>query len=112
MSKTRSDKALPPLQQSEQSSPLVITESDLRGLPEVVQRYLRYTQILGKRPSAQSISHNAAVFAPNKGKPGCRWWRNNRIRCSLRRSCGMAASNWLHWYPSPPEISSLVGTAA
>ena len=33
---------------SKEIGPEVVTEADLEGLPEPVQRYLRYTQVIGK----------------------------------------------------------------
>jgi len=36
------------LEQSKDLKPKVVTEEDIRGLPEPVQRYLRYTQAVGK----------------------------------------------------------------
>jgi hypothetical protein len=38
------------LQQSEQAQPMLITEAHLTGLPEVMQRYLRYAGVVGKEP--------------------------------------------------------------
>jgi len=38
------------LQQGQQAHPVLIMESNLLGLPEVVQRYLRYSQVVGKEP--------------------------------------------------------------
>jgi hypothetical protein len=48
MSRTTHGEARALLQHSEQPSPALITETHLRGLPEVVQRYLRYAQVPGK----------------------------------------------------------------
>lgn len=50
MRTTIQNEALTLLQQGEQPSPALITETHLRGLPEVVQWYLKYTHIIGKEP--------------------------------------------------------------
>lgn len=50
MRTTIQNEVIPPLHQSEQPSPELITEAHLLGLPAVVQRYLRYSRILGKEP--------------------------------------------------------------
>ena len=36
------------VQQGQQAQPVLITEAHLQALPEVVQRYLRYSQVVGK----------------------------------------------------------------
>lgn len=54
MSRTLDNAALPLLQQSDQGTPAIITENDLRGLPAVVQRYLRYAQVPGK-PAIRTV---------------------------------------------------------
>ncbi len=48
MRSTMRNEALALLQQGEQAHPVLITEAHLLGLPEVVQRYLRYSQVVGK----------------------------------------------------------------
>lgn len=50
MRTTIQNEALPLLQQGEQPSPALITATHLLGLPEVVQRYLDYTHIIGRAP--------------------------------------------------------------
>jgi hypothetical protein len=50
MRTTIQNEAFTLLQRGEQPSPVLIAETHLLGLPEVVQRYLRYTQIIGKEP--------------------------------------------------------------
>ncbi len=50
MRTTIQNEALTLLQQGKQPSSGLITETRLLGLPAVVQRYLRYTQIIGKEP--------------------------------------------------------------
>jgi uncharacterized protein DUF6544 len=48
MNRTIRNEARELLQQAEQEHPVHITEAHLLGLPEVVQRYLRYSQVVGK----------------------------------------------------------------
>jgi hypothetical protein len=48
MSSTIRNEALELLQQGQQAHPVLITEAHLLGLPEPVQRYLRYSQAVGK----------------------------------------------------------------
>ncbi|HYU76320.1 MAG TPA: DUF6544 family protein [Ktedonobacteraceae bacterium] len=59
------------LQRGEQAQPVLITDAHLNRLPEVVQRYLRYAQVVGK----ESIR---TVRAGQKGmyrtQPGKRWF--------------------------------------
>jgi hypothetical protein len=50
MNKTLRNEARELLQQGRQASPVLITEAHLLGLPEAVQRYLRYAQVVGKEP--------------------------------------------------------------
>lgn len=50
MNKTLRNEARELLQQGRQAQPLLITEAHLLPLPEVVQRYLRYSQVVGKEP--------------------------------------------------------------
>lgn len=50
MNKTFRNEARELLQQGQQAQPLLITEAHLLPLPEVVQRYLRYSQVVGKEP--------------------------------------------------------------
>ncbi len=50
MNRTIQHEALTLLQHSEQAQPGLITEADLLGLPEVAQRYLRNTGVVGKAP--------------------------------------------------------------
>ena len=42
--------AFEPLQQGEQAQPGLITEAQVLGLPEVMQRYLSYAGVVGKEP--------------------------------------------------------------
>ncbi len=48
MNITIDNEALALLQQGQQAHSVLITEAHLSGLPEVVQRYLRYSQVVGK----------------------------------------------------------------
>jgi hypothetical protein len=70
MSSTLYDKAHRLLQPGQQTAPILITEEHLRGLPEMVQRYLRYTDIVGK----ENIQ---AVYVKQKGsfrmRPDQKW---------------------------------------
>jgi hypothetical protein len=50
MKRTRHHEALALLQQSEQAQAMLITDAHLTGLPEPVQRYLRYAGVVGKAP--------------------------------------------------------------
>ena len=50
MKRTIRNEALALLQQGEQAPPVLITEAQVRGLPEPVQRYLSYAQVVGKEP--------------------------------------------------------------
>ena len=50
MNRTIQHEALAMVQQNEQAQPMLITDADLTGLPEVVQRYLRYAGVVGKEP--------------------------------------------------------------
>jgi len=40
--------------EAEETGPEVISEADLEGLPEPVQKYLRYAQIVGKKRMEQA----------------------------------------------------------
>jgi hypothetical protein len=48
MRSTIHNEALELLKQGQQAPPVLITEAHLLGLPEIVQRYLRYSQVVGK----------------------------------------------------------------
>ncbi len=50
MNRTFRNEARELLQQGRQAQPVLITEAHLLALPEVVQRYLRYSQVVGKEP--------------------------------------------------------------
>ena len=50
MNRTIHNEALALLQQSKQAQPILITDAQLTGLPEPVQRYLRYAGVVGKAP--------------------------------------------------------------
>jgi hypothetical protein len=50
MSRTIYNEALALLHQSEQAPPVLITEAQVLSLPEPMQRYLRYAQVVGKEP--------------------------------------------------------------
>jgi hypothetical protein len=50
MNRTIRNEARELLQQGQQAHPVLITEAHLLGLPEPVQRYLRYSQVVGKEP--------------------------------------------------------------
>jgi hypothetical protein len=48
MNRTLRNEARELLQQGQQAQSVLLTEAHLLGLPEVVQRYLRYSQVIGK----------------------------------------------------------------
>jgi hypothetical protein len=48
MSKTIHNAGITSLQRAEQTQPVYITEERINSLPEIVQRYLRYTGVVGK----------------------------------------------------------------
>jgi hypothetical protein len=50
MNKTIRNEARELLQRGQQAHLVLIMEDQLLGLPEVVQRYLRYSQVVGKKP--------------------------------------------------------------
>jgi hypothetical protein len=50
MNRTLRNEARELLQQCRQAPPVLITEAHLFGLPEPVQRYLSYSQVVGKEP--------------------------------------------------------------
>jgi hypothetical protein len=50
MNRTRQNEALALLQQSEPAPPVLIRDAHLTGLPEVLQRYLRYAGVVEKAP--------------------------------------------------------------
>jgi hypothetical protein len=50
MNRTLRNEARELLQQCRQAPPVLITEAHLLGLPEPVQRYLSYSQVVGKEP--------------------------------------------------------------
>jgi hypothetical protein len=50
MNRTIQNEALALLQQSKPAQPVLITDAHLTGLPEVMQRYLRYAGVVGKAP--------------------------------------------------------------
>lgn len=50
MNRTLRNEARELLQQGQQAEPVLITEAHLLALPEPVQRYLRYAQVIGKEP--------------------------------------------------------------
>jgi hypothetical protein len=50
MNRTLRNEARGLLQQCRQAPPVLITEAHLLGLPEPVQRYLSYSQVVGKEP--------------------------------------------------------------
>ena len=70
MKRTRHNEALALLQQGEQAQPVLITEAHLLGLPEVVQRYLRYTQIVGKETIRTVRLKQQGLF---RTKPDQKW---------------------------------------
>src|SRR6266851_6310347 len=62
--------ALELLQQSEQTHPVLITEADVLRLPEAMQRYLRYTRVVGKEP-IQTVRLKQRGFF--RTQPGQKW---------------------------------------
>ncbi len=58
------------LQQSEQGQPMLITDTHLAGLPEPVQRYLRYAGVVGKE-SIRSVRLKQQGFM--RERPGQKW---------------------------------------
>ena len=50
MKRTIHNEAFELMQQGEQTQPALITEAQVLGLPEPVQRYLSYAQVIGKEP--------------------------------------------------------------
>ncbi|MBF8286840.1 MAG: hypothetical protein HW393_654, partial [Dehalococcoidia bacterium] len=48
MNRTIRSEGLELMKRGESAATTVITEASLTGLPEPVQRYLRYTQVIGK----------------------------------------------------------------
>jgi hypothetical protein len=50
MNRTIQNEVLALLQQSESAQPVLITDAHLTGLPEVMQRYLRYAGVVDKEP--------------------------------------------------------------
>ena len=50
MTRTRHNEVLSMLQQSEQTPLMLITDAHVTGLPEPVQRYLRYAGVMNKEP--------------------------------------------------------------
>ena len=62
--------ALELLQQSEQTHPVLITEADLLKLPEAIQRYLRYTRVVGKEPIHTVRLKQRGFF---RTQPGQKW---------------------------------------
>jgi hypothetical protein len=58
------------LQQSEQTPPVLITEAGLLRLPEAMQRYLRYTRVVGKEP-IQTVRLKQRGFF--RTQPGQKW---------------------------------------
>jgi len=58
------------LLQSKSTPSRIISETDLNGLPEPVQRYLRYAQVVGKKPiNTVRLKQTGTIrMDPNKGK--------------------------------------------
>jgi len=42
--------------------PEIVTDEDIEGLPESVQKYLRYTQIIGKEKIKNSEAETGRIF--------------------------------------------------
>jgi hypothetical protein len=70
MKTTIPNEALALLQQSEQGQPMVITDTHLAGLPEVMRRYLRYAGVVGKE-SIRTIRLKQRGFM--RQRPGQKW---------------------------------------
>lgn len=64
------NEALKLLQKAQSSCSTNITEANLMGLPEAVQRYLRYTQIVGKETISRVRLKQKGFFRMQKGQ---RW---------------------------------------
>jgi hypothetical protein len=58
------------VQQDEQTQPALITEAHVLGLPEPVQRYLRYTQVIGKE-TIRTVRLKQQGFM--RQQPGQKW---------------------------------------
>ncbi|TMD54357.1 MAG: hypothetical protein E6I93_06985, partial [Chloroflexi bacterium] len=70
MNRTIQHEALALLQQSEQAQPMLITDVGLTGLPEVVQRYLRYAGVVGEEPIRTVRLTQQGVM---RQQPGKKW---------------------------------------
>src|SRR5437588_9161812 len=70
MNRTIQHEALALLQQSEQAQPMLITDVGLTGLPEVMQRYLRYAGVVGKAPIRTVRLTQQGVM---RQQPGQKW---------------------------------------
>jgi hypothetical protein len=64
------NEALALLQQGEQAQPVLITEAQVRGLPEPMQRYLRYAGVVGK-DSIRTVRLKQQGFM--RMQPGQKW---------------------------------------
>ncbi len=70
MIRTRHNDVLALLQQSKQTPPMLITDAHLTGLPEPVQRYLRYVGVVGKEPiRTVHLTQQGSM----KQQPGQKW---------------------------------------
>jgi len=70
MNRTIQNEALALLQQSEPAQPVLITDAHLTGLPEVLQRYLRYAGVVDKAPISTVRLTQQGVM---KQQPGQKW---------------------------------------
>jgi hypothetical protein len=70
MRRTIRNFALERLQRSEHTPPALITEADVLRLPEAMQRYLRYTRVVGKEPIQTVRLKQRGLF---RTQPGQKW---------------------------------------
>jgi hypothetical protein len=72
MNRTIRNEARELLQQGQQAHPVLITEAHLLGLPEVVQRYLSYSRVVGKEIIRTVRLKQIGKFRQNAQQP----WMN------------------------------------
>ncbi len=70
MKHTIQNEAFEPVQQAEQAQPGLITKAQVLGLPEPVQRYLNYAQVVGKGP-IRTVRLTQQGFM--RTQPGQKW---------------------------------------
>jgi len=69
MNRTTHNQARELLLQGQQEHPVLITQTHLLGLPEVVQRYLRYSQVVGKERIRTVRLKQLGKFRQNAQQP-------------------------------------------